>query len=87
MTSNQLQTRTIGPDGLAVSAIGYGAMVLVDGMYGRADEDESLDTIRHAVDAGATFIDTSDAYGPDGHNERLVGRALAGATREATRED
>jgi aryl-alcohol dehydrogenase-like predicted oxidoreductase len=77
-TIEGMRTRTLGKDGLTTSAIGYGAMVLVDGMYGSADEERSLRTLRHAIDAGATLIDTSDAYGPDGHNERLVGRAVAG---------
>jgi aryl-alcohol dehydrogenase-like predicted oxidoreductase len=73
-------TRTLGS--LNTSAIGYGAMVLVDGMYGPADDDRSLATLRHAIDAGATLIDTADAYGADGHNERLVGRAIAGRRDE-----
>ena len=38
-------------------------MVLVDGMYGHADDERSLATLRHAIDAGATFLDTADAYG------------------------
>ena len=69
-----MNTRTLGD--LRVSALGYGAMVLVHGMYGDNDDDRSVDTLRHAIDAGAFFIDTSDGYGPDGHNERLVGRAI-----------
>jgi aryl-alcohol dehydrogenase-like predicted oxidoreductase len=63
---------------LTVPAIGYGAMVLVHGMYGDNDDARSLETLRHVLDAGCAFLDTSDAYGPDGHNERLVGRAVAG---------
>jgi aryl-alcohol dehydrogenase-like predicted oxidoreductase len=62
---------------LTTSPIGYGAMVLVDGMYGAADDERSLRTLRHAIDTGATLIDTADAYG-GGDNERLVGRAIAG---------
>jgi aryl-alcohol dehydrogenase-like predicted oxidoreductase len=80
-TIHSLRTRTLGKDGLTTSAIGYGAMVLVDGMYGSADDERSLRTVRHAIDAGATLIDTSDAYGA-GHNERLVGRAVAGRRDE-----
>ena len=76
-TIDGMKTRTLGTDGLTTSAIGYGAMALIDGMYGHADDDRSLATLRHAVDAGATLIDTSDAYGA-GANERLVGRAIAG---------
>jgi aryl-alcohol dehydrogenase-like predicted oxidoreductase len=66
--------RTLGT--LTTSTIGYGAMALVPGMYGDSDDATALATLRHAVEAGATFIDTADAYG-DGANERLVGRALA----------
>jgi len=75
-----MKTTNLGP--LTTSAIGYGAMVLVDGMYGAADDNRSLDTLRHAIDAGATLIDTADAYDVDGHNERLVGRAIAGRRDE-----
>jgi aryl-alcohol dehydrogenase-like predicted oxidoreductase len=60
---------------LTVSAIGLGAMGMSE-FYGPSDDDESLATLRHALDIGVTFIDTSDAYGR-GHNERLVGRAIA----------
>ena len=69
-----MHTRNLGT--LTTSAIGFGAMVLVDGMYGHADDDRSLATLRHALDAGATLIDTSDAYAA-GANEELVGRAIA----------
>jgi aryl-alcohol dehydrogenase-like predicted oxidoreductase len=69
--------RTLGHD-LDVPAIGYGAMALVHGMYGPNDDIESVKTIQHAIDVGAGFVDTSDAYGPDGHNERLIGEALKG---------
>jgi aryl-alcohol dehydrogenase-like predicted oxidoreductase len=75
-----MKTTNLGP--LTTSAIGYGAMVLVDGMYGAADDERSLRTLAHAIDAGATLIDTADAYGADGHNERLVGRAIAGRRDE-----
>jgi aryl-alcohol dehydrogenase-like predicted oxidoreductase len=76
VTMRPMKTTNLGS--LTTSAIGYGAMVLVDGMYGAADDTRSLGTLRHAIDAGATHLDTSDAYGADGHNERLVGRAIAG---------
>jgi aryl-alcohol dehydrogenase-like predicted oxidoreductase len=73
-----LTNRTLGTGGLTVPAIGYGAMVLVHGMYGDNDDERSVRTLQHAIASGATFIDTSDAYGADGHNEQLVGRAVAG---------
>jgi aryl-alcohol dehydrogenase-like predicted oxidoreductase len=46
-------------------------------MYGEADEAESVATIHRAIDLGITFLDTADMYGA-GHNEELVGRAIAG---------
>ncbi|HEY6891745.1 MAG TPA: aldo/keto reductase [Solirubrobacter sp.] len=70
-----MQTRNL--NGLTTSAIGFGAMVLVDGMYGHVDEERSLATLHHAIDAGATLIDTADAYAA-GANEHLVGKAIAG---------
>jgi aryl-alcohol dehydrogenase-like predicted oxidoreductase len=47
----------------------------MSGMYGAADEAESLATIHAALDAGVSLIDTGDFYGM-GHNEMLIGRAL-----------
>ena len=58
-------------------AIGFGAMVLSPGVYGDIDDDGALTALRHAIDAGATFVDTSDYYG-GGDNEIIVGRAIAG---------
>jgi aryl-alcohol dehydrogenase-like predicted oxidoreductase len=73
-----IPTRALGGGGLTTSAIGYGAMVLSPGVYGETDDDRAVTALHAALDEGATLIDTSDGYGPDGHNERLVGRALAG---------
>ncbi len=80
MAANPLPIRHLGE--LAVPAIGFGAMVLSPGMYGDIDDDRALTALRHALDAGATFVDTSDAYG-EGHNESLVGRAIAGGRDDA----
>jgi aryl-alcohol dehydrogenase-like predicted oxidoreductase len=71
-----MQQRNLA-DGLHVSAIGYGAMVLI-GLYGKVDEEHGVRVIRQALDRGVNFIDTADAYGVDGANERLVGRAIKG---------
>src|SRR3712207_9097424 len=49
--------------------------------YGAADRDESVATIHRALDVGVTFLDTSDVYG-EGHNEELVGEAIAGRRYE-----
>lgn len=75
------QHRNLGRGGPKVSAIGYGAMGL-EGYYGSTDEANAIQVIQHAVDEGCTFIDTADAYG-NGHNEQLVGRALAQRRDEA----
>src|SRR3954453_10820329 len=74
MTS-AIGTRTLG-DGLVVSTLGLGCMGMSQS-YGAADRDESLATIARSLDLGITFLDTSDVYG-DGHNEELVGEAIAG---------
>jgi aryl-alcohol dehydrogenase-like predicted oxidoreductase len=76
-----MRRRTIGKSGLSVSAIGLGCWGM-SGSYGPADEEESVATLRHALDLGINFIDTADSYGDDGHNESLVGRALAGRRHE-----
>ncbi len=72
-----MPTRRLG--GLRVSAVGLGEMPM--SLAGRPDESSSIRTIHAALDAGATLIDTADAYCLDGsemgHGERLVAKALA----------
>jgi aryl-alcohol dehydrogenase-like predicted oxidoreductase len=79
MTS-AIGTRTLGTDGLVVSAIGLGCMGMSQS-YGPADRAESLATVHRALELGVTFLDTSDVYG-SGHNEELVGEAIAGRRAE-----
>ena len=79
-STTALPQRSLG--GLTVPAIGFGAMVLSPGMYGAVDEGRAHRALDAALDAGSTFIDTSDGYGPDGHNERLIGRAVRGRRDE-----
>ncbi|MFD7654989.1 aldo/keto reductase [Actinosynnema sp. NPDC059797] len=71
-------TRRIG--GVEVSAIGLGGMPM--SLEGRPDRARAVETIRAAVDAGVTLIDTADAYSADdsdfGHNEELIAEALKG---------
>jgi len=69
-----LPTRTLGTQGLAVSALGLGTMGMTMA-YGPADEDGGLTTIRRAFELGVTFFDTAEFYG-NGSNERLLGRAV-----------
>jgi aryl-alcohol dehydrogenase-like predicted oxidoreductase len=73
-------TRTLGKTGPTVSALSLGAMGMSD-FYGEADRGESLATIDAALEAGMTLIDTGDFYG-SGHNEMLIGEALAGSRRD-----
>ena len=66
--------RSLGSAGPAVFPLALGCMGM-SGMYGPADENESVATIHAALDAGITLLDTGDFYG-HGHNEMLIGRAL-----------
>jgi aryl-alcohol dehydrogenase-like predicted oxidoreductase len=67
--------RTTSLSDLTVSAQGLGCMGMSE-WYGATDWDESVATIHKALDLGVTFLDTADIYGA-GHNEVLVGRAIA----------
>lgn len=68
-----METRRLGKDGPRVSALGLGC----EGMSGRRprDDDESVATIRAALDGGINFLNTADFYGM-GHNESLIGQAV-----------
>src|SRR6188472_1120165 len=68
--------RQLGRSGVSVSAVGLGCMSL-SGIYGTAEDEQSVGLIRHAIDSGINHLDTSDMYGW-GHNEEVVGRALQG---------
>ncbi len=77
-----LQTTTLGRGGPVVSRAGLGLMAM-SGIYGPADDAESIATIHAAVDAGITLLDTGDFYGM-GHNELLLRDALRrGIPRES----
>jgi aryl-alcohol dehydrogenase-like predicted oxidoreductase len=75
-----MNARSLGPTGLTVSALGLGCMGMSD-FYGPADEAESVATIRAALDAGITLLDTGDYYAA-GHNELLIREALRSRQRE-----
>ncbi len=74
-----MESITLGRGGPLVSRVGLGLMGM-SGIYGPADESESIATIRAALDAGITLLDTGDFYGM-GHNEMLMRDALRGVDR------
>jgi aryl-alcohol dehydrogenase-like predicted oxidoreductase len=76
-----MKFRTLGKHNLHVSALGLGCMGMSD-MYGATERSESIATIHAALDAGISLLDTGDFYGM-GHNEMLVGEALAGRLRDS----
>ncbi|HJQ97965.1 MAG TPA: aldo/keto reductase [Candidatus Polarisedimenticolaceae bacterium] len=71
-----MQKRTLGTSGLEVSALGFGCMGINFGYGPGVDREDGIAILRAAVDAGVTFFDTAEAYGPF-TNEELVGEALA----------
>jgi aryl-alcohol dehydrogenase-like predicted oxidoreductase len=75
-----MDTTTLGRGGPVVSRAGLGLMGM-SGIYGRADDAESIATIHAAIDAGITLLDTGDFYGM-GHNELLLRDALRGRDRD-----
>ncbi|UGT70440.1 aldo/keto reductase [Nocardia gipuzkoensis] len=73
-----ISTRQLGE--LTVSAQGLGCMGMSHA-YGAADDAQSIATLHHALDLGVSLLDTADFYGA-GHNEELIGRAIAGRRDE-----
>jgi aryl-alcohol dehydrogenase-like predicted oxidoreductase len=71
-----MEQRTLGTQGLTVSALGLGCMGMT-WAYGSSDEGESIRTVHRAIELGITFFDTAEVYGPY-TNEELLGRAIAG---------
>jgi len=71
-----MKKRKLGNSDLEVSAIGLGCMGMSSAYGPTADQQEMISLIHAAVEAGVTFFDTAEAYGPF-VNEQLVGRALA----------
>jgi aryl-alcohol dehydrogenase-like predicted oxidoreductase len=75
-----MEQRTLGGQGLRVSALGLGCMGMTFA-YGGQDDAESRATIERALELGVTFLDTADVYGPH-TNEALLGSALRGRRDE-----
>jgi aryl-alcohol dehydrogenase-like predicted oxidoreductase len=80
MATQSIAKRRLGSSGIEVSAIGLGCMSF-SGVYGACDDKAAVELIHQAIDRGITLLDTADMYGW-GHNEELVGRAIAGRRSE-----
>jgi len=76
-----MEHRTLGKNGLRVSAMGLGLMSM-SGTYGKSDDEQAIRVIHAALDRGVDFLDSSDMYGW-GQNETLLGRALKGRRKDA----
>jgi aryl-alcohol dehydrogenase-like predicted oxidoreductase len=74
-----MKYRSLGRTGLQVSELGYGAWGIGKAMWLGAEDEESMRSLRGAIERGVNFIDTALAYG-DGHSEELVGRAVREAS-------
>jgi aryl-alcohol dehydrogenase-like predicted oxidoreductase len=70
-----MQTRILGTNGLEVSALGFGCMGISQSYGQPLSRQDGIAIIRAAVDAGVTFFDTAEVYGPYA-NEDVVGEAL-----------
>lgn len=77
-----MQQRILGNCNILVSSIGLGIMGMSPGIYGETNDEQSIQTIHRALDIGVTMFDTADVYG-NGHNEKLLGRALQGRREQA----
>ena len=76
-----MEQRQLGKSGLKASALGLGLMSM-SGVYGNANDEESIRVIHYALERGMNFLDSADMYGW-GHNETLLGRALKGKRDKA----
>jgi aryl-alcohol dehydrogenase-like predicted oxidoreductase len=75
-----MEKRKLGRTSIDASAVGLGLMSM-SGIYGNANDEESIGVIHHALERGINHLDSSDMYGW-GHNETLLGRALKGGWRD-----
>jgi aryl-alcohol dehydrogenase-like predicted oxidoreductase len=77
MTTASIEYAPLGSSGIRVSTVCLGTWAIGGWMWGGSEEEESIRTIRSALDKGLNFIDTAPVYG-FGRSEELVGKALRG---------
>jgi methylglyoxal reductase len=76
-----MRYRPLGQSGIEASVVAFGAWAVGGWFWGGADEQDSVDAIRRALDSGITLIDTAPAYGL-GRSEEIVGKAIQGRRDE-----
>jgi aryl-alcohol dehydrogenase-like predicted oxidoreductase len=74
---SELKKRRLGKSGIEVSEVGFGLWAAGGNMWGSTNDQDILDAIDFALDAGVNFYDTADVYGM-GHSEELLSRAMVG---------
>lgn len=72
-----MRKQKLGSEGPEISVVGFGAWEAGGGIWGEVPDDQTIEAMRAAVDAGITWIDTAEVYG-SGRSEELVGQALEG---------
>ena len=78
-----MEYRKLGQTDIDVSVIGLGCWPFAGGAYwGEQDDEDSIATVRAALDAGINFFDTAEGYGR-GYSEQVLGRGLQGRRHEA----
>ncbi|MDZ7844011.1 MAG: aldo/keto reductase [Anaerolineales bacterium] len=81
MTEQDLKKRELGKSGIEVTEIGIGLWAIGGDEWGPVDDENSLEAIEAALQAGINFFDTADVYGM-GHSEQLLGWAMKGRREE-----
>jgi aryl-alcohol dehydrogenase-like predicted oxidoreductase len=79
-----MQQRPVGSTGVSLSEVGFGVWTIATGWWGSYTEEQAVELLRAALDAGITFFNTSNVYGTDGYGEQLVAKAFAGRRSEVT---
>ena len=77
MPKYEIEKRILGKSGIEITKLGLGLWAMGGDQWGATEDQNSLDTIDAALDAGITFFDTADVYGA-GHSEELLGKAMQG---------